>query len=68
MQGKDVTANYYYDRSNIGNEDYTEDINCGGGPIVGNCADDVSSIYPLDTNDCYFNYSPKNAFNKQIEA
>ena len=22
--------------------------------------DDVSSIYPLDTNEIYYNYSPKN--------
>ena len=22
--------------------------------------DDVSSIYPLETNECYYNYSPNN--------
>ena len=23
--------------------------------------EDMSSIYPLDQNECYFNYSPKNS-------
>ena len=32
-------------------------------PMIGGVVDDVSMIYPLETNECYFNYSPKNGVN-----